>query len=29
MECVVINKETTPLAFRNELRLNDMVWRLR
>jgi L-arabinose isomerase len=29
IECVVIDKETTPLAFRNELRLNDMVWRLR
>jgi L-arabinose isomerase len=29
IECVVINKDTTPLAFRNELRLNDMAWRLR
>ncbi len=29
IECVLINKDTTPLAFRNELRLNDMAWRLR
>jgi L-arabinose isomerase len=28
IECVVIGKNTEPLAFRNELRLNDMVWRL-
>jgi L-arabinose isomerase len=29
IECVVIGKDTTPLALRNELRLNDMAWRLR
>ncbi|KIL42437.1 arabinose isomerase [Gordoniibacillus kamchatkensis] len=29
LEYVVINKDTNPLAFRNELRLNDMAWRLR
>jgi L-arabinose isomerase len=29
IECVIINKDTTPLAFRNELRLNDMAWKLR
>ncbi|WP_199621652.1 L-arabinose isomerase [Paenibacillus alkalitolerans] len=29
IECVVIGKDTTPYAFRNELRLNDMAWRLR
>ncbi|PZE20004.1 L-arabinose isomerase [Paenibacillus xerothermodurans] len=28
MECMIINKDTKPLAFRNELRLNDMAWRL-
>jgi L-arabinose isomerase len=29
IECVIINKSTSPLAFRNELRLNEMAWRLR
>jgi L-arabinose isomerase len=29
LECVVINKDTNPLAFRNELRLNDVAWKLR
>lgn len=29
IECVVINKNTTPMAFRNELRISDMAWRLR
>jgi L-arabinose isomerase len=28
IECVIINKDTTPLAFRNELRWNDMFWRM-
>ncbi|MFD2611752.1 L-arabinose isomerase [Paenibacillus gansuensis] len=28
LECVIIDKNTTPLAFRNELRLNDMAWKL-
>lgn len=28
IECVLIDKNTTPFAFRNELRLNDLVWRL-
>ncbi|MEW9673930.1 L-arabinose isomerase [Ammoniphilus sp. 3BR4] len=29
IECVIINKDTTPLAFRNELRWNELYWRLR
>lgn len=29
MECVVIDKHTSPRAFRNELRWNDAAWRLR
>lgn len=29
VECVVIDKNTTPIAFRNELRMNDLTWRLR
>ncbi len=29
IECVVIDKETKPMAFRNELRLNEIAWRLR
>jgi L-arabinose isomerase len=29
IETVIIDKNTTPVAFRNELRLNDMAWRLR
>jgi L-arabinose isomerase len=28
IECVIINKDTSPLAFRNELRWNDMFWRV-
>ncbi|WP_371264726.1 L-arabinose isomerase [Paenibacillus sp. BC26] len=28
IECVIIDNSTNPLAFRNELRLNDMYWRL-
>lgn len=28
IECVVIGKNTTPLALRHELRLNEMAWRL-
>lgn len=28
IECVIINKDTTPLTFRNELRWNDMFWRM-
>ena len=27
IECVVIDKDTNPQAFRNELRLNDLVWK--
>lgn len=29
IECVVINRATSLLSFRNELRFGDMVWRLR
>ncbi|PZD93200.1 L-arabinose isomerase [Paenibacillus sambharensis] len=29
IECVVIDKSTVPTAFRNELRLNDIAWKLR
>lgn len=29
IECVVINKDTSPLKFRNELRWNEIAWRLR
>ncbi|UJF35843.1 L-arabinose isomerase [Paenibacillus hexagrammi] len=29
IEVVVINKHTSPVAFRNELRLNDIAWKLR
>jgi len=29
IEAVVIDKNTTPTALRNELRLNDMAWKLR
>lgn len=29
IECVVINKHTNPQAFRQELRLNDIAWKLR
>lgn len=29
IECVLINKDTKPLAFRQELRWNEMAWRLR
>jgi L-arabinose isomerase len=29
VECALINKATTPLAFRNELRWSDIAWRLR
>jgi L-arabinose isomerase len=28
VECVIINKDTTPLAFRNELKWNDIAWKL-
>jgi len=28
IECAVIDKDTVPHAFRNELRLNEMAWRL-
>lgn len=27
IECVVIDNNTNPIAFRNELRLNDLVWK--
>ncbi|WP_248926998.1 L-arabinose isomerase [Paenibacillus hamazuiensis] len=29
IECVIIDKNTSPLALRNELRLSDLAWRLR
>jgi len=29
IECVLINKNTNMLEFRNNLRLNDIIWRLR
>lgn len=29
IECLLINKDTKPLAFRNEIRLNDIAWKLR
>ncbi|OPA78353.1 L-arabinose isomerase [Paenibacillus selenitireducens] len=29
IECVIIDHSTTALAFRNELRLNDIAWKLR
>jgi L-arabinose isomerase len=29
IECLLINKDTKPLAFRNELRWNDLIWKLR
>ncbi|MGM0873223.1 MAG: L-arabinose isomerase [Bacillota bacterium] len=29
IECVVIDKNTTPVSFRNELKLNDLSWRIR
>lgn len=29
IECLIINKDTKPLAFRNELRWNDIAWKLR
>jgi L-arabinose isomerase len=29
IECVIIDNSTSTLAFRNELRLNEMYWRLR
>jgi L-arabinose isomerase len=29
IECVLINNSTTSLAFRNELRWNEMAWKLR
>lgn len=29
IECVIINKDTNTLAFRNELRWNDIAWKLR
>jgi L-arabinose isomerase len=29
IECVVIDKNTSPLTFRNELRWNEIAWRLR
>ena len=29
VECLLINKDTTSLAFRNELRWSDAAWRLR
>jgi len=29
IECVIIDKHTNPLSFRNELRQNDMVWKLK
>jgi L-arabinose isomerase len=28
IECVVIDKDTNPRTFRNELRINDLVWKL-
>jgi L-arabinose isomerase len=28
IECVIVDKDTKLLAFRNELRWNDMAWRL-
>lgn len=28
IECLVIDKNTSPLAFRNEIRLNDIAWKL-
>jgi L-arabinose isomerase len=29
IECVIIDKNTSPLTFRNELRWNEVAWRLR
>ena len=29
VEALLINKDTTPLAFRNELRWSDAAWHLR
>ncbi|NLD48847.1 MAG: L-arabinose isomerase, partial [Clostridiaceae bacterium] len=29
IECVIIDENTVPMAFKNELRLSDMAWRLR
>lgn len=29
IECLWINKDTNPLNFRNEIRLNDLAWKLR
>ncbi|MNC82890.1 L-arabinose isomerase [compost metagenome] len=28
IECVVIDKDTNTRSFRNELRLNDIAWKL-
>lgn len=27
LECLLINNDTTPLAFRNEIRMNDIAWK--
>jgi L-arabinose isomerase len=27
IECLIIDKATNPLAFRNEIRLNDLTWK--
>jgi len=29
IECLWINKDTNPLNFRNEIRLNDLIWKFR
>jgi L-arabinose isomerase len=29
IECVLINKDTDLLEFKNSLKLNDIIWRLR
>jgi L-arabinose isomerase len=29
IECLIINKDTKPLAFRNEIRWNDIAWKMR
>lgn len=28
IECLIIDNDTNPLAFRNEIRLNDLAWKL-
>jgi L-arabinose isomerase len=27
IECLIIDKDTNPLTFRNEIRINDLVWK--